>query len=118
VIGRVLNISDVILDETKIGGKCSPETEVLTEVLRAILLDTDTEVTEHKDPYPSIELVNKEHIQEDQEALRSGIEELAAPRSSQECSSGSIQGIDQPPYKCTIILMPSAYSSATSTSEV
>jgi hypothetical protein len=90
VTGRVLNASDMIFDETKIGGKHSPETEVLTEVLRAILPDTDTKVTEHKDPYPSEELVNKEHLQEDQEAPRSGIEELAAPRSSQECSSGSI----------------------------
>jgi hypothetical protein len=35
---------------------------VLTKVLRAILPDTDIEVTEHKDPYPSEELVNKEHI--------------------------------------------------------
>jgi hypothetical protein len=90
--GRVLNTSDVIFDVTKIGGKRSPETEVLTEVLRTILPDTDTEVTEHKDPYPSEELVNKEHVQEDQEALRSGIEELAAPGGGQECSSGSIQG--------------------------
>jgi hypothetical protein len=86
----------VIFDETKIGGKRSPETEVLTEVLRAIFPDTDTEVTEHKDPYSSEELVNNEHIQEDQEA----------PRSGQECSSGSIQGIDQPPHKHTVILTP------------
>jgi hypothetical protein len=62
ITGRVLNASDVIFDETKIGGKCSPETEVLTEVLRAILPDTDITVTEHKDPYSSEELVNKEHI--------------------------------------------------------
>jgi hypothetical protein len=96
VTGRVLNASDVIFDETKIGGKQSPETEVLTEVLRAILQDTDTEVTKHKDPYPSEELVIKEHIQEDQEA----------PRSGQECSSGSIHGIDQPPHKHTIIRTP------------
>jgi hypothetical protein len=106
VTGRVLNASDVIFDETKIGGKRSPETEVLTEVLRAILPDTDTEVAEHKDPCPSDELVNKELIQEDQEAPRSGIEELAAPRSGQECSSGSIQGIDQRPHKHTVILTP------------
>jgi hypothetical protein len=70
--------------------------------LRAILPDTDTEVTEHKDTYPSKELVNKEHIQEDQEASRYSIEEL----KGQEYSSGSIQGIDQPPYKCTVILTP------------
>jgi hypothetical protein len=77
---------------TKIGKQGSSETEVMTIVLRAIFLDTDTEVTEYKDSYPSKELLNKEHIQEDQEALRSSIEELAALRSSQECSSGSIQG--------------------------
>jgi hypothetical protein len=62
VIGRVFNASDVIFDETKIGGKSSPQTEVLTEVSRAIL--PDTQVTEHKDPYPSKELVNKEHVLE------------------------------------------------------
>jgi hypothetical protein len=59
IIGRVLNTSDVIFDETKIGRKCSPETEVLTEILRAILPDTDTEVIEHKDPYSSDKLVNQ-----------------------------------------------------------
>jgi hypothetical protein len=69
---------------------------VLTEVLRSILPDTDTEVTEHKDAYPNEGLVNKEHTQEDQEA----------PRSGQESSSGSVQGIDQPPHKCTVILTP------------
>jgi hypothetical protein len=35
VIGRVLNASDLIFDETKIGRKHLPETEVLKEVLRA-----------------------------------------------------------------------------------
>jgi glycine betaine/choline ABC-type transport system substrate-binding protein len=68
----------MIFDETKISGKYSPETEVLTEVLRAILPDTDIEVTEHNNPYSSKEVVNKEHIQEDQEAPRYSIEELAA----------------------------------------
>jgi hypothetical protein len=66
----------------------------LTEVLRAILLDTDTEVTEHKDPYHSEKLINKDHIQENQKALRNGIDKLAAPKSSQEYSSESRQGID------------------------
>jgi hypothetical protein len=62
--------------------KQSPETEILTEVLRAILPDIDTELTDHKDPYSSKKIVNKEHIQEDQEAPRSSIEELASLRSS------------------------------------
>jgi hypothetical protein len=96
----------VIFDETKIGGKRSSEIEVLTEVLRPILPDTVTEVTEHKDPYSREGLVNKQHIHEDQEAPRIDIHELAAQRSGQECSSGSIQSIDQPPYKHTIILTP------------
>jgi hypothetical protein len=72
----------VIFDETNISGTSSPETEVLSEVLSAILRDTDTEVTEHKYPYSSEDLVNKEHIEEDQEAPRCGIEDLAVPRSS------------------------------------
>jgi hypothetical protein len=52
----------MVFDKTKISGKCSPETKVLADVLRAILPDTDTEVTEHKDPHPRKELVNKEDI--------------------------------------------------------
>jgi hypothetical protein len=77
----VLNTSFLIFDQTKISRQCSPETEVLTKVLRAILLDLDTELTEHKNSYPSDELVNKEYIKEDQEALRSGIDVLVAPKS-------------------------------------
>jgi hypothetical protein len=75
---RVLKASDVIFDKTKIGRKSLLEIVVLTEVLRAIDLYIDTEVTEHNDSYLSKELVNKEHI----------------------------QGIDQPLNMYRVILMP------------
>jgi hypothetical protein len=68
MIGKVVNAFDMIFDMNKIGRKYSSETEVLTEVLRAIRPDIDTEVTEHNDPYHSEEPVNNQHIQEDQEA--------------------------------------------------
>jgi hypothetical protein len=84
VTGRVLNIFAVIFGEIKISRKHLPKIEVLTEVLRAILLGIDTEVTKYNDPYLCKELVNTEHIQDNQEALR----------SSPEYSSGSIYGLD------------------------
>jgi hypothetical protein len=58
-IGRVLNASDVIFDETKIVGKHLLETELLTQVLRSILPDTDADITKHQDFYPSEGPVNK-----------------------------------------------------------
>jgi hypothetical protein len=63
----------MIFNNTKVSRKHSLKTQVLTKVLRLIFPDIDTEVTKHKDPYLSKELVNKEQIQENQGALKSCI---------------------------------------------